>query len=93
MADHGEYRSLQFVFVSGRRPGKSLRVQVSQQAVDLHVPDEDADGFDLCQGVIRKFSAGELFLDQYQQLESIEGIKIKIVSKVRFICNSFDINT
>ena len=32
---------------------------------------------------------GEFFLDQYQQLELIEGIEFKIVSKVHFICNAF----
>jgi hypothetical protein len=50
-------------------------------------------GVDLLHGVIRKFSAGELFLDQYQQLESIEGIKVKIVFEVRFIRYLFGINT
>jgi hypothetical protein len=32
---------------------------------------------------------GEFFLDQYQQLELIEGIEFKIVSEVHFICNAF----
>jgi len=71
---------------------KCLRVQLSQQTVDLDVPDEIADDFDLLHSVIRKFSAEEFFLDQYQQLELIEGIEIKIISEVRFICDSFGIN-
>jgi hypothetical protein len=71
---------------------KCLRVQLSQQTVDLHVPDEITDDCDLLNSVVRKFSAEEFFLDQYQQLELIEGIELKIISEVRFICNSFGIN-
>jgi hypothetical protein len=47
------------------------------------VPDEIADDFDLICSV-RKFNE-ELFFDQYQQLESTEGIKVKIVTEVHFI--------
>jgi hypothetical protein len=35
---------------------KCLRVQLSQQTVDLHVPDEITDDFDLLNSVVRKFS-------------------------------------
>ena len=69
-----------------------LRVQISQQTINFHVPYEITDDFDLLRNGLRKFSAGKLFLDQYQQLKLIEGIKGKIVSEVRFICNSLDIN-
>ena len=72
---------------------KWLRVQLSQQTVDFHVPDEFTDDFDLLHGIVRKFGAGEFFLDQYEQVELIQGIKVKIVSKVRFICNALSINT
>ena len=46
--------------------------------------------FDLLNSLVRK---GKFFLDQYQQLQLIEGIKVKIVSEVRLIYNSFGINT
>src|SRR6516165_3792689 len=84
---------LLFVFASGRRFAKCLRVQISQQTVDLHIPDEITDVFDLLDSVVRKFYAGKFFLDQYQQLKLIEGIKVQIVSEVHLICNSFGINT
>jgi hypothetical protein len=38
---------LLFVFASGRRFAKCLRVQTFQQTVDLHIPDEITDVFDL----------------------------------------------
>jgi len=47
--------------------------------------------FDQLNSVVRKFYAGKFFLDQYQQLQLVEGIKVKIVSEVRLICNSFGI--
>jgi hypothetical protein len=72
---------------------KCLRVQISQQTIDLHVPYEIADDLYLLHSGLGKFSVGKLFLDQYHQFKPIKGIKLKIVSKVRFICNSFDINT
>jgi hypothetical protein len=72
---------------------KWLRVQLSQQKVDLHVPDEVAHDFDLLHGIVRKFGTGKFFLDQHEQIELIQGIKVKIVSEVRFICNSPSINT
>ena len=72
---------------------KCLRVQLSQQTVDLHVPDEITDVFDLLNSVVRKFYAGKFLLDQYQQLQLIEGIKVQIVSEVHLICNSLGINT
>ena len=53
---------------------------------DLDVADEIADNFDLMRGV-RKFNAEEFFFDQYQQLQATEGIKVKIVTEVHFICN------
>jgi hypothetical protein len=62
------------------------------QRVNLRVPDEITDDFDLLYGGVRKFYAGEFFLEQYQQLELFEGINVKIVSEMRFICNSFGIN-
>jgi len=66
---------------------------MTRQKVNLHVPDKITDDFDLLYSGVRKFYAGEFFLDQYQQLELTEGIKIKIVSEMRFICYSFGINT
>ena len=60
---------------------------------DLYIPDEITDVFDLLNSVVRKFYAGKFFLDQYQQLQLIEGIKVQIVSEVHLICNSFGINT
>ena len=65
---------------------------IFQQTVDLHIPDEITDVFDLLNSIVRKFYAGKFFLDQYQQLQLIEGIKVQIVSEVHLICNSFGIN-
>jgi len=93
---HDEYRETAGVVKPSSNVAgaiKCLRVQISQQTIDLHVPYEIADDLDLLHSGLRKFSAGKLFLDQYQQFKLIEGIKIKIVPKVRFISNSFDINT
>jgi hypothetical protein len=60
---------------------------------DLDVADEIADDFDPVHSGDRKFYAREFFLDQDQQLELIERVKTKIVSEVRFVCNSFGIDT
>jgi len=68
-------------------------MRVQRQRVNLRVPDEITHDFDLLYSGVRKFYAGEFFLEQYQQLELFEGIKVKIVSEMRFICNSFGINT
>lgn len=76
-----------------RRAMECLRVQLSQHTVDLHVPDKITDDFDPLHSVVRKFGAEKFFFDQYNQLKLIEGIKVKIVSEVRFIGNSFDINS
>jgi hypothetical protein len=57
---------LLFVFASGRRFAKCLRVQIFQQTVDFHIPDEITDVFDLYNSVVRKFYAGKFLLDQYQ---------------------------
>jgi hypothetical protein len=84
---------LLFVFASGRRFAKCLRVQTFQQTVDLHISDEITDVFDLLNSVVRKFYAGKFLLDQYQQLQLIEGIKVQIVSEVHLICNLLGINT
>jgi hypothetical protein len=78
---------------SSRRARKCLRVQISQQTGDLDVADEIADDFDPVHSGDRKFYAREFFLDQDQQLELIERVKTKIVSEVRFVCNSFGIDT
>jgi hypothetical protein len=92
---------------AGLRAPKCLRVQFPQQTGDLSVPDEKkapghrtssrvskiADNFDPVHSDVRKFYAREFFLDQDQQFELIEGIKIKIVPEVRFIRYLFDINT
>jgi hypothetical protein len=68
-----------------------LRVQISQQAGDRNVPDKIADDFD------RFASASENSTPKNsssnQQLELIEGIKVKIVPEMRFICQLLDINT
>jgi hypothetical protein len=53
---------------------------------DLDVPDEIAGDFDPVHSSVRKFYAREFFLYQDQQLELIEGIKVKIVPEVHFIC-------
>jgi hypothetical protein len=50
------------------------------------VPDEIADDFDPVHSSVRKFYARECFLYQDQQLKPIEGIKVKIVPEVHFIC-------
>ena len=57
------------------------------------IADEIADDFDPVHSGDRKVHAREFFLDQDQQLELIERVKIKIVSEVRFVCNSFGIDT
>ena len=69
---------------------RCLRAQISQQTIDLHVPYEITNDFDLLHSGLRKFSAEKLFLDQYQQLKLIEGIKVKIVSKVRPRLEAYD---
>jgi hypothetical protein len=45
---------LPFVFASGRRFAKCLRVQIFQQTVDLRIPDEITDVFDLLNSVVRE---------------------------------------
>jgi len=60
---------------------------------DLDMPDNIADDFDLIRSGVRKFNAGEFIFDQYHQLELIEPVKAEILTEVRFIRNSFGINT
>jgi hypothetical protein len=53
---------------------------------DLDVLDEIADDLDPIHSSVRKFYGREFLLDQDHQLEPIEGIKVKIVPEVHFIC-------
>ncbi len=55
--------------------------------------DEIADNLDLIGVVIRDLDAGESILDQYHQLQTIEPVDAKIVTKVGLIYNPFGINT
>jgi len=56
------------------------------------VVDEISDDFNLIGIVVRNFHADELIFDQYHQLEAIEAVNAKLVTKMRFICNTPDIN-
>jgi len=59
----------------------------------LDVPDEIADDFHFMRSLVRKFKVSKFIFDQYHQLELIEPAEAEIVSEMRFICNSFGINT
>jgi hypothetical protein len=81
----------------GKRPaGLSLSCRLAKcghsiRSFDLDVPDEIANHF--YRRGIRKFNANELVFDHYHQLELIEPVNAKIVTKVRFIFNLIRVNT
>jgi hypothetical protein len=60
---------------------------------DFDVADEIADDFDLIGIVVRNLHADKCIFDQYHQFEAIEAVDAELVTEVRFICNSFGINT
>jgi hypothetical protein len=78
-----------------RTSGKDvvLKVKPPKMPARTNLSAKIADDFDPIHSGDRKFYAREFFLDQDQQLELIERVKTKIVSEVRFVCNSFGIDT
>jgi hypothetical protein len=81
----------------GKRPaGLSLSCRLAKcrhsiRSFDVDVPDEIANYF--YRRGIRKFNANELVFDHYHQLELIEPVNAKIVTKMRFICDLIRVNT
>jgi len=61
--------------------------------VPFDVADEIANDFNLIAIVIRKLYACECIFDQYHQFEAIITVHAEFVTEMRFICNSFAINT
>ncbi len=55
------------------------------------MPNEIADDFDLI-GVIRHFNVGELILDQDQQFQTVKPIGAKIITQVRIVRNTPDVD-
>jgi hypothetical protein len=55
--------------------------------------DEIADNPDVIGIVIRNLNVGKFILDQDHQFETIEPIEAEIIAEVRFISDSFGINT
>jgi hypothetical protein len=51
---------------------------------DHHTSDEVTDEFDLIDTVVKQFNAGR-FLDEHQQLKSLQPIKSEILHEVRLI--------
>jgi hypothetical protein len=78
-----------------RTSGKDvvLKVKPPKMPARTNLSAKIADDFDPIHSGDRKFYAREFFLDQDRQLELIERVKTKIVSEVRFVCNSFGIDT
>jgi hypothetical protein len=75
------------------RPGISTSLHSSLFIIDFNVAHEIADDLDLIDIVVRKLYAVEFIFDQYRQLKTIEPIGSEIITEVRFICNTSDIDT
>jgi len=54
---------------------------------------EITNDFNLISIVIRNLDARECIFDQYHQFEAIITVHVEFVTEMRFIRNSFDINT
>jgi hypothetical protein len=58
----------------------------------INIVDEIADNFGLIEIIVRDLHAGELIFDQYHQFKTIEPVGSEIVTEMRFICDTPDID-